>query len=699
MGLQKIKNEDLNREQKIIETLYDYCEKMQSCVFNSGAGSGKTYALVECLKYIIVHNRENLKRHHQKVICITYTNVAANNIKQKIGLTDVAEISTIHDRMWEVIKDQKQALLKLHKEKLETELKYIDNFLSENQEYSSLDLSEKEEFLGKMKREKERYNKAYDQKADGFRQAIKAVIGDFPLLKNVSKFKKVVDSLFRKERYEQCLKKIEQGEYKAVRYDAMYNKDRLDIMRISHDTLLEYSFMLVDKYPQMCRILLDSYPYILIDEYQDTSPVVVKIMNKIQTYSKNTHRPVFIAYFGDSIQNIYEDGVGGKLKDFHPDLIEVKKEYNRRSYQEIIDVANSIRKDDIKQESIYQDCTGGEVEFYGGAKEDIDVFIQQKKTEWEINKENPLHCLFSTNEQVAKYSEFYPLYDIMKKAKIYKNSNYTQINSELLSHDLKKLGDATLLLYRIMDLIIKVNTPKMGIYEILTEEERKISLKELREIIKKLQSIKGNNSEREEVSTLETVLNTLIEMHNSTSIKILKCIIKRVLDVEEDEKKNFSLSLIRRKMMRMLSDRYYKNKNENEDEETVELVNQLLGLDVSVLENWYFYIIGSGKKEINYHTFHSTKGLEYRNVLVILESGFGRKKDIFKNFLKNIDKMEMVEECDEARNLLYVVVTRAIQKLAILYVDDMEEIKEQVEKVFGKVKEVSESSIFMVDKI
>lgn len=155
--------------------------------------------------------------------------------------------------------------------------------------------------------------------------------------------------------------------------------------------------------------------------------------------------------------------------------------------------------------------------------------------------------------------------------------------------------------------------------------------------------------------------------------------------------------------MRMLSDRYYKNKNENEDEnedeETVELVNQLLGLDVSVLENWYFYINGSGKKEINYHTFHSTKGLEYRNVLVILESGFGRKKDIFKNFLKNIDKMEMVEECDEARNLLYVVVTRAIQKLAILYVDDMEEIKEKIEKVFGKVKEVSESSIFMVDKI
>ena len=49
MGLSQIDDEDLDNERKSIEKLFKYSDTFDSTVFNSGAGSGKTYALIECL--------------------------------------------------------------------------------------------------------------------------------------------------------------------------------------------------------------------------------------------------------------------------------------------------------------------------------------------------------------------------------------------------------------------------------------------------------------------------------------------------------------------------------------------------------------------------------------------------------------------------------------------------------------------------
>ncbi len=56
--------------------------------------------------------------------------------------------------------------------------------------------------------------------------------------------------------------------YRKVEYNARYNQDRLYRMRISHDTLLEYSKKMVVQYPGLQQIIIDKYPYIFIDEYQ-----------------------------------------------------------------------------------------------------------------------------------------------------------------------------------------------------------------------------------------------------------------------------------------------------------------------------------------------------------------------------------------------------------------------------------------------
>ena len=107
--------------------------------------------------------------------------------------------------------------------------------------------------------------------------------------------------------------------------------------------------------------------------------------------------------------------------------------------------------------------------------------------------------------------------------------------------------------------------------------------------------------------------------------------------------------------------------------------------------NWFHYVHRDEKKKICYHTFHSTKGLEYENVAIILGKDFGQDKGLFETFFKEygtpVDQIS--SKYEKGRNILYVAVTRAIKNLRVLYIDDLEEIRDSMEEVFGKAYEFS----------
>ncbi|WP_337547081.1 hypothetical protein [Holdemanella biformis] len=65
----------------------------------------------------------------------------------------------------------------------------------------------------------------------------------------------------------------------------------------------------------------------------------------------------------------------------------------------------------------------------------------------------------------------------------------------------------------------------------------------------------------------------------------------------------------------------------------------------------------------------------------------GKGKINFKDYFKSYGSSE---EPIVARNLLYVVVTRAISNLRILYIDDIDDIRTSIEKIFGNVLEYQE---------
>ncbi len=76
----------------------------KSFLLEAGAGAGKTYSLIETLKYLIDDRGDDLVIKHQKIACITYTNVAADEITSRTDSHPAIHSSTIHAFCWSLIK-------------------------------------------------------------------------------------------------------------------------------------------------------------------------------------------------------------------------------------------------------------------------------------------------------------------------------------------------------------------------------------------------------------------------------------------------------------------------------------------------------------------------------------------------------------------------------------------------------------------
>ena len=101
----------------VMKQIYECLDKKQNFLLSGGAGSGKTYTLIQTLHYIFDRNPK------VQVACITYTNIAADEMKERSPYSNL-HVSTIHDFLWEEIKDYqknlKQALIALVSEDFKT---------------------------------------------------------------------------------------------------------------------------------------------------------------------------------------------------------------------------------------------------------------------------------------------------------------------------------------------------------------------------------------------------------------------------------------------------------------------------------------------------------------------------------------------------------------------------------------------------
>jgi len=95
-------------------------ERLRSCIdagtsfrLEAGAGAGKTYSLIEALKHLITARGPAMRKRHQQIACITYTNVACDQIKKRIDDNPLVLVSTIHAFLWPIIRPFQSTLREL----------------------------------------------------------------------------------------------------------------------------------------------------------------------------------------------------------------------------------------------------------------------------------------------------------------------------------------------------------------------------------------------------------------------------------------------------------------------------------------------------------------------------------------------------------------------------------------------------------
>jgi DNA helicase-2/ATP-dependent DNA helicase PcrA len=142
----------------------------------------------------------------------------------------------------------------------------------------------------------------------------------------------------------------------SVEYDLGYRKLTEQIISLHHDDVLALTAIVLGM-PKFQAVIAGRFPYILIDEYQDTN---ADLMTAIKEHLIGRKGGPLIGLFGDHWQRIY-DQTCGHVAD--PDLMEVGKRANFRSATSIVSILNNMRPD-LPQAFKDEDFVGSAVVFH-----------------------------------------------------------------------------------------------------------------------------------------------------------------------------------------------------------------------------------------------------------------------------------------------------------------------------------------------
>ena len=293
-------------------------KSLENTLVVAGAGSGKTFTIVNKIKYLLDNNiyKEN------ELLVISFTNESVNDLKRKIDYD--LDILTFHKLAITLINNPDMKISN------EYYLKYIIN------EYFNS--------YGKYNKKQNKLIKRILQEMDidnlkklifTFINLYKSNYNDINYLLNLYQKSHFINKIYFKiilEIYHIYNQEIESSNL----YD--FN----DMIKIATNNINN-------------NIIKTNYKYIIIDEFQDTSLNRFKLIDAIM---KQNNAKIFVV--GDDYQSIYRFS-GCNLDIFLnfnklvSNLNIINLDYNYRNPKEIIDVANSFimkNKNQIKKETI-----------------------------------------------------------------------------------------------------------------------------------------------------------------------------------------------------------------------------------------------------------------------------------------------------------------------------------------------------------
>lgn len=340
----------------------------------SGPGAGKTFWLINNIKNIL----KNSTRLYSvsKIACITYTNVAVEEIQARLNITgDTVEVSTIHSFLYKCLVKPYVNLLKYEDGNCLVNIAELDGH---DDHIPSLG-----RILGNKKMSATVLKNRIDNKE---LQDVLSALEWY--LKG--------DNLILQPRYEWQRKKYKKliaiGFFND--YKRMFWNDGI----IHHEDVLYFSYEILSKFPQLCEFIASKYPYILVDEFQDTHPVQTSILKWI------SEAGAIIGVIGDPAQSIFQFQGASRDDFFEFKLLAQKNyamKYNRRSTGNIVNLLNHMRgTDDVIQEN-YRETNGSNVSLLinKSTKEILDKFSSERER---LGMTGDSCILSRRNDSVAK---------------------------------------------------------------------------------------------------------------------------------------------------------------------------------------------------------------------------------------------------------------------------------------------------------
>jgi len=96
-------NPAITASEKALAKMFSAIENNKSFRMEAGAGAGKTYSLIKALKHFITNKATSLEKAGQQIACITYTNVAKDEIKERTDNHPLIFTDTIHAFSWSLL--------------------------------------------------------------------------------------------------------------------------------------------------------------------------------------------------------------------------------------------------------------------------------------------------------------------------------------------------------------------------------------------------------------------------------------------------------------------------------------------------------------------------------------------------------------------------------------------------------------------
>ncbi|WP_167495228.1 UvrD-helicase domain-containing protein [Eubacterium maltosivorans] len=630
----------LSEEDKVMKLI----REGHNFVLKGGAGSGKTYSLVQIL------SRIQAEKPWARIACITYTNAAAIEIRNRVS-NEKLWVSTIHDFLWRVISS-------FQREMKETLIHLVNN---------------SEERLW------------YPDKAT-------VDMNDFP-------------------------SDITYQEY-----------TKLGSGTISHDEVLLLANRMFRDYPKLCDILIDSYSFIFVDEYQDTDELVMELLLS-HLSGQNITKKNMIGFFGDTMQSVYKESDNDRAEWFENNVVEVQKNQNRRNPIAVINLANTIRTDGLTQtpsddENAPNMQNGipveGSITFLHSKSLDIDKVRESRFCAgWDFSNPKETKELRLTHNLIADDAGFLDLLSVYDKDPITKFRREFEKEARNQKYEFDKdAGFETVLKGMVWNYNSKTHCRKSHLDVFLQDIKRK----ECFNYVKDWPYLKVKKIYLDK----EMLLDDAVRIDAKNTHKPRKsAIIRHLVKIQEIlllyQTKDFH-DLIRKTSFRVYStkdkqalkkivDQCTSQSNEMTIKEMIDYADstklcvkddafnmyiqeheyeywRVLDIPFERFAKCYHYI--EGKTVLS--TQHKIKGQEFKNVLVILHNGDWAKYNFeyllnegIKDTLKAGKKKSFNTILNRTKKLFYVCCTRTKENLVVYYPSPTQEVIESARNLFGLI--------------